>query len=62
VHAGQGNEPAAVVRPAFEDRKPVEVEVIALNHFLAGGVFGVDGLGESAGQRAQLGQHLELAQ
>ena len=33
--AGQGDEAAAVVRPALEDREIVEVEVLAPDHFLA---------------------------
>ncbi len=40
----------------------VEVEVVAEDHFLAGGVFGADGFGEGAGERAELGQHFELVE
>ncbi len=62
VDAGQGDEAAAVVGPALEDGKVVEVEVVAANDFLAGGVFGADGFGKGAGERAQLRQHFELVE
>ena len=60
--AGEGDEAAAVMRPALEDGKVVEVEVVAANTFLAGGVFGADGFGEGAGERAQLREHFELVE
>ena len=62
VDAGQGDEAAAVVGPALEDGEVVEVEVVAEDDFLAGGVFGADGFGEGAGECAELGQHLELVE
>jgi len=60
--AGEGDEAAAVMRPALEDGKVVEVEVVEANTFLAGGVFGADGFGEGAGERAQLREHFELVE
>ena len=62
VHAGQRDEASAVVRPALEDREKVEVEVVAANDFFAGGVFGADGFGKCAGERAELRQHLQLVE
>jgi len=60
--AGEGDEAATVVRPAFEDGKVVEVEVVAADDFLAGGVFGADGFGEGAGEFAELREHFELVE
>jgi hypothetical protein len=60
--AGEGDEAAAVVGPALEDGKVVEVEVVAANDFLAGGVFGADGFGEGAGEFAELREHFELVE
>jgi hypothetical protein len=48
--------------PALEDGKVVEVEVVAANRLLAGGVFDADGFGEGAGERAQLREHFELVE
>ena len=41
VDAGQGDKSPAIVRPALQDRKRVEVEAVAENDFLAAGVFGI---------------------
>ena len=60
--AGQGDEAASVVRPALEDRKGIEVDVLFDDDLFAAGLFGADGLGECAGERAQLRQHLELVE
>ncbi len=46
VDAGQRDEAAAVMRPALENGKRVEVEVVFENDFLAGRVLGADGLGK----------------
>ena len=65
--AGQGNEAAAVVRPALEDGELVQIELVAAavlvrmqDDLLAGSLLTADGLGKGAGQRAQLRQHFEL--
>ncbi len=62
VHAGQRDEAAAIVRPALENGKDVEVEVVAQDDLLTRCVFGSNGLGEGAGERAELRQHFELVE
>ena len=62
VHARQSDETPAVVRPAFENRKIVEVKLLAPNHLLARRVLGAHGLGKSTGKRAELRQHLQLVE
>ncbi len=62
VHAGQRDEAAAIVGPALEDGECVEIEVFAENDFFAGRVFGADGFGKGAGERAELRQHFELVE
>ena len=58
--AGQRDEAASVLRPALEDWELVEVDVVLDDDLFAARVFGADGLGECAGERAQLRQHLEF--
>ena len=58
VHAWQGDETAAIVRPAFEDREIVEIELLAPDHLLARRVLGAHSFGKGTGERAELRKHL----
>ena len=59
-HARQRDKPPAIVRPALQNRKLIQVKTIAQNHFLARGVFPAHRLRKCARQCAQLRQHFEL--
>jgi len=54
-YAGQSDEAAGVLRPAFQDGKPVEREIVAADDFFAGA--GRDGLGKEFSHLSQHGQH-----
>ncbi len=62
MHARQSDEPSPVMRPALQNRKCIQVESLALNHFLARRIFRLHLLRKGRRQRAELRQHLQLVQ
>ena len=61
-HAGQGNEAAAIQRPALEHGEVQDAEVFPQDYLLAGRIFCRNGAGKKPAHFREHGKHLQLPQ